>query len=88
MDPRNPKRPLDESGDNWARCAAYNCGRGATRATLIRHTKHCSGHSASPYADQGTLAERRAAENRPPSSGIPALRARLASRKAASLRAA
>lgn len=38
-DPRNPKRPEGESGENWAKCR--QCNRAAVKIVLIRHTKKC-----------------------------------------------
>jgi hypothetical protein len=38
-DPRKPKRPDGDAGSNWAHC--HDCGRGAPKAKLIRHSKHC-----------------------------------------------
>lgn len=36
---RNAPRPAGASGDNWAHCP--QCSRGARKARLIRHAKHC-----------------------------------------------
>jgi hypothetical protein len=38
-DPRNPKRPTDDAGANWAECK--KCRRAAIKITLIRRTKKC-----------------------------------------------